>query len=234
MKLLAFDTSTETMHIAVQNGNVLHTHTGEGGAQASGSLIASILRLLQEAGLELKALDAIAFGRGPGSFTGLRTACSVAQGLAFGARVQVLPVDTLMAVAQHAYDTTGATRICAALDARMGEVYYTYYYFDSKLRNIDEGYSLKTPKNMHLLDNFENTLLAGNIATVYGAQLLCAMQMAQQLHCGPTALAMLRLAPALIAAGQLVAPEDALPLYVRDKVAQTTDERAALSVKMAH
>ncbi len=234
MKLLAFDTSTETMHIAVQNGDARWTHSGAGGAQASASLIASILRLVQEAGLELQELDAIAFGRGPGSFTGLRTACSVAQGLAFGAGLQVLPVDTLMAVAQEAHDATGATRICAALDARMGEVYYAYYNFDSCLRNIEKGYSLKCPANMHLLDDFESTLLAGNIGVVYDSQLPAAMQVAPQWLCGPTALAMLRLAPALIAAGQLVAPEDALPLYVRDKVAQTTDERAALSAKMAH
>ncbi|MBC7471527.1 MAG: tRNA (adenosine(37)-N6)-threonylcarbamoyltransferase complex dimerization subunit type 1 TsaB, partial [Ramlibacter sp.] len=77
MKLLAFDTSTETMSIAVADGARLWRHSGTGGAQASSTLIPAIQALLAEAGLGLRQLDAIAFGHGPGSFTGLRTACSV-------------------------------------------------------------------------------------------------------------------------------------------------------------
>ena len=103
MKLLAFDTSTESMSIAVGDGVRVWEHTGAGGAKASATLIPAILALLQEAGLALRQLDAIAFGRGPGSFTGLRTACSVAQGLAFGAAVKVLPVDTLHALGPVAW-----------------------------------------------------------------------------------------------------------------------------------
>ena len=85
MKLLAFDTSTEIMSIAVAHDAQLWQHTGAGGAQASSTLIPAIQALMAQAGLRLEQLDAIVFGRGPGSFTGLRTACSVAQGLAFGA-----------------------------------------------------------------------------------------------------------------------------------------------------
>ncbi len=147
MKLLAIDTSTDTMSIAVQHGDTVFTHTGAGGSQASSTLIPAIETLMKQAGLQYAQLDAIAFGRGPGSFTGLRTACSVVQGLAFGANVKVLPVDTLLAVAEEARflaQTQGldALHVLAALDARMGEVYVCNYDFDSKLSPIYHGYSL--------------------------------------------------------------------------------------------
>ncbi len=229
MKLLAFDTSTEVMSIAVQHGERTFTHTGAGAAQASATLIPAINALMAQAGLQFAQLDAIVFGRGPGSFTGLRTACSVAQGLAFAAQVLVLPVDTLMAVAdqaRHAMPAGAAVgTVCAALDARMGEVYYEYYTFDSDKRNGLMLGGLKKPSDMYLENNFAHTTLAGNIRPTYDAQLHPAMLAAPYVACLPTADALLRLAPALIAAGGLVNAQDALPLYIRDKVAQTTAER---------
>jgi tRNA threonylcarbamoyladenosine biosynthesis protein TsaB len=229
MKLLAFDTSTEVMSIAVQHGEQIFTHTGAGGALTSSTLIPAIQVLMAQAGLQFAQLDAIAFGRGPGSFTGLRTACSVAQGLAFAADVQVLPVDTLQAVAQQARSMLAADQtphtVCAALDARMGEVYYGYYNFDSCLSSKYMDYLPKSPVNMVLLDDLGNLVLAGNVRPAYDAQLPAALLAAPYLACLPTATAMLQLAPQLIAAGQLVNAQDALPLYMRDKVAQTTAER---------
>ena len=131
MNLLAFDTSTDTLSIAVQRGDAVLQHQGPGGAQASATLIPAVQALLADAGLHLRELRAIVFGRGPGSFTGLRTACSVAQGLAFGARgglgVPVLPVDSLLAVAEQARAEHGCTRVLATLDARMNEVYCAPY-----------------------------------------------------------------------------------------------------------
>ncbi len=231
MKLLAFDTSTEVMSIAVQNGSQIFTRTGAGGALASANLIPAIQSLMQQAGLQFSQLDAIAFGRGPGSFTGLRTACSVAQGLAFAADVKVLPIDTLMAVAEEARHSLPAaqqpTVVCAALDARMGELYYAYYTFNSCLCSILLGYSLKTPSNMALEGSFKATVLAGNVRPTHDAQLPAAVLVAPYVACLPTATAMLRLAPQLIADGGLVDAQDALPLYIRDKVAQTTAEREA-------
>ncbi|MEY4099252.1 MAG: hypothetical protein RL300_423, partial [Pseudomonadota bacterium] len=100
MNLLAFDTSTEVMSIAVRSGAGkagLYQHNAAGGAQTSTHLIPEIQRLMALAQLRFEDLDAIVFGAGPGSFTGLRTACSVAQGLALGVAVPVLPVDTLLA-----------------------------------------------------------------------------------------------------------------------------------------
>jgi tRNA threonylcarbamoyladenosine biosynthesis protein TsaB len=241
MKLLAFDTSTEVMSLAVQHGAQVFTHTGAGGAQASATLIPAIQALMAQAGLQFAQLDAIVFGRGPGSFTGLRTACSVAQGLAFAAGVGVLPVDTLMAVADEARHTTQYTlqqtlphtpapqRICAALDARMGEVYYKHYIFNSCLSSIDGAYSLKTPQAIEPFEAGFTALLAGNVRPTYDAQLPAALRAAPYVHCLPTATALLRLAPQLIASGGLVDAQDALPLYIRDKVAQTTAEREAIA-----
>ena len=132
-KLLAFDTSTEALSVAVRRGDRVFSRSGPGGAQASSSLIPLIQELLAEAGLAMAELDAIAFGRGPGSFTGLRTACSVAQGLGFGAGVALLPVDTLHAVAEEARHRFGATRVVALLDARMDELYAANYDFGQAL-----------------------------------------------------------------------------------------------------
>src|SRR5436190_7898030 len=121
MTLLAFDTATERMSIALAAGGTVWEHEaigGEGAGQASAALIPAILALLARAGVTLAELDAIAFGRGPGAFTGLRTACSVAQGLALGAGKPVLPIDTLLAVAEDARASRDALRVWVAMDAR--------------------------------------------------------------------------------------------------------------------
>ena len=144
MKLLALDTSAATMSLALRHGEHVLEHTAVGGAQASLTLIAAVQDLMQRAGLRYEQLDAMVYGRGPGSFTGLRTACAVVQGLAFGGAVKVLPVDTLLAVAQEARKQAlqqglDASRVLAALDARMGEVYAAYYDFNSSLRRFHAG-----------------------------------------------------------------------------------------------
>lgn len=241
MKLLAFDTSTEVMTIAVQHGAQVWTHAGAGGAQTSATLIPAIQSLMQQAGLAFAQLDAIAFGRGPGSFTGLRTACSVAQGLAFAAKVKVLPMDTLMVLAEEAYFASPADSkpewVCAALDARMGEVYCaTYRYKQDTNQALSQAISkarLHAPADIALPSGptqaLGRALVCGNVRPAYDAQLNAIVLAAPFLGCLPTATAMLRLAPRLIAAGTLVDAAQALPLYIRDKVAQTTAERAAIA-----
>ncbi len=232
MKLLAFDTSTEVMSIAVAHGARSWQHTGAGGARASRTLIPAIQALMAQAGLRFEQLDAIAFGRGPGSFTGLRTACSVAQGLAFGAsakllpgasaEVKVLPIDTLLAVAEQTRFEHGVTRVRAMLDARMGEIYLADYEYESDQWISYGGFSLIRPENLEARPGWA---LAGNVFAAYGARL--PAQEAPRLQALPTAAALLRLAPSLIAGGQAVSADQALPLYIRDKVAKTTDERVA-------
>ena len=233
MNLLAFDTSTDTLSIAVQHGDALWQHTGPGGAQASATLIPTVRSLMAQAGLSFDTLEAIVFGRGPGSFTGLRTACAVAQGLAFGARggqgVPVLPMDTLLAVAEEARQQHGCTHVVAVLDARMDEVYHARCeWLPGEARwQADEDFGLGAPETVQPPTGWT---VAGNARAPYGDRLAPAASHATAL---PTATALLRLAPALIAAGQAVAAGDALPRYIRDKVAQTTAERAALRAAQA-
>ncbi|MFD0667866.1 tRNA (adenosine(37)-N6)-threonylcarbamoyltransferase complex dimerization subunit type 1 TsaB [Ramlibacter sp. MAHUQ-53] len=226
MNLLAFDTSTEHLSVALSwrdgGGPRTLSHQGEGGREASASLIPVARGLLAQAGLPLAAMDAIAFGAGPGSFTGLRTACAVAQGLAFGAALPVLPVETLMAVAEAARASHGATRVLALLDARMDEVYAAAYAFDGQAWQRQGPIGLYRPEAVAVPEGW---VLAGNAFGPYGARLPAG---APRIEALPTADAMLRLAPALAAAGGVVPPAAALPIYVRDKVAQTTAERMAL------
>ncbi|WBY00159.1 tRNA (adenosine(37)-N6)-threonylcarbamoyltransferase complex dimerization subunit type 1 TsaB [Ramlibacter tataouinensis] len=220
MNLLAFDTSTEAMSVAlVRTGAAPLAHSGEGGAKASSTLIPAVLDLLARAGIGLAALDAIAFGCGPGSFTGLRTACSVAQGLALGAGVPVLPVETLLAVAEAARERTGAADVLALLDARMDEVYAARYWHDGQRWQRQGEIRLCAPDVLE-----PAPCIAGNAFGPYGGRLPAGGERVEAL---PTAAALLRLAPQLLAQGLARPAEQALPLYVRDKVAQTTAEREA-------
>ena len=232
LNLLAFDTSTDHLSVAVQRGadGARFAHTGAGGAQSSATLIPTVQALLAQAGLQLRDLHAIVFGRGPGSFTGLRTACSVAQGLAWGAGVPVLPVDTLLAVAEAARQSHGAApdglRVLALLDARMGEVYAAGYAWSPATGWQTLADAAVLPPEAVAVPP-PSTLLAGNAAAVYAERLPAAVLALPRADVLPTADALLSLAPALLAAGRAVPAEQALPLYIRDKVAQTTAERAA-------
>lgn len=211
LNLLAFDTSTETLRAAVQRaGAPVLEEEASGGAHSSAALIPLLQQLLARAGLGLRTLDAIVFGRGPGSFTGLRTACSVAQGLGFGARVPVLGVETLLAVAEDARARCGADRVVAVLDARMGEVYAARYVHDGGVWQREGDIVLARPEAVDVPPGWT---LAGNILT-------------PRVDAVPSASALLRLAPRLIAAGEAHGADHALPVYIRDKVAQTTEERA--------
>ena len=230
MNLLAFDTSTDVMSLAVQRTQdgvaEWWQHTAPGGAQTSANLIPALQQLMAQAQLQFSQLDAIVFGCGPGSFTGLRTACAVAQGLAFGVKVPVLPVDTLLAVAEDARHTHAAAQdrfeVTALLDARMDEMYAACYVFDSARWSQTQGHSLIRPED--LVGDADGAWV-GNVFAPYGTRLPATG--ALRLDALPTAAALLRLAPALLAAGAAVPADQALPLYVRDKVAKTTAERAA-------
>ena len=149
--LLAIDCSTEAMCLALSRAGETLVVEGDGGAQASATLLPALLALLQRAGVTLDELDAIGFGRGPGAFTGLRTACSVAQGLALGAGKPVLPLDSLLVVAQDAHDELGAAAsdCWVAMDARMEEVYAAHYRFDEGAWLVLEAPMLCRPEELN-------------------------------------------------------------------------------------
>ena len=230
---LAFDTSTDVLSIGVSANGRTEVRTLAGGAQASNSLIPAAMEMLMQVGVGLVQLDAIVFGRGPGSFTGLRTACSVAQGLAFGANIPVLPVDTLLAVAEEARVLAGVgaqpLTVLALLDARMDEVYSAAYHWDGQHWSMQSPLRVSAPEHVALSADAPRLLLAGNAFEAYGGRLPTG----ECVRALPTAAALLRLAPALMAAGQAVPAEQAMPLYIRDKVAHTTAEREAAKAKSA-
>ena len=234
-QVLALDTSTERMSVAVgpMGGPAMALHEGPGGAQASAELIPQILRLLESTGLRVADLDAIAFGCGPGAFTGLRTACAVVQGLAYAGRPQgipVIPVPTLLAVADEACRLhplpPGAT-LLATLDARMDELYVApcTVHADGTPRLTGPAW-LSRAEALARPDPGPS-LLAGNALAQYGPRLPADWTGTPQVEAWPRAEALLRLAPALWDAGLATDAAGAHPLYVRDKVALTTAEREA-------
>ena len=227
---LAFDTATEHLSIALQVGDRTWSHEAAGGALASSTLIPGVMDLLAQAGIGLRELDAIAFGRGPGAFTGLRTACSVAQGLAFGVDKPVLPIDTLLAVAEDARRLSGGGAlddVWVTMDARMDEIYAAHAVFEAGAWRLATAPWLCTPQQLNERWRVAAPrAVAGTALALFGDRLACgaALRLPQAL---PRARAMLPLAAALWAQGGAVDAAQALPLYLRDKVAQTMAERAA-------
>ena len=223
--LLAFDTSTEVMSLALVRGDaLLAAREAQGGAQSSARLIPELLQMLDGAGCGLKQLDAIAFGRGPGAFTGLRTACSVAQGLAFGAGKPVLPLDSLMLVAQDAQ----CAQCWVAMDARMDEVYAGSYALEGTRWRVLSEPALYTLEALNARWQAEPpAAVAGSALNAFGERLALgdAVQRVPQARLRAQALA--ELARQAWAAGEAIDASQALPLYLRDKVALTTAEREA-------
>lgn len=227
-RLLAIDSSTETLHLALCAGSQTWFRALAGGARASATVVPAVMDLLAQAGLQPRDLDAIAFGRGPGAFTGLRTACAVAQGLALGAGRPVLALDTLMAVAESAHALGGGTDIWAAQDARMGEIYAARYRRDpdgsARWERLTDPLLHDPGTLAQALQDPPGPVLAGNAVALLGDN---APRDAIG-NAAPDGPALLRLALTAWADGQGLDAALALPIYVRDKVAQTTVEREAL------
>jgi tRNA threonylcarbamoyladenosine biosynthesis protein TsaB len=228
--LLAFDTATERMTVALSHRGQTVARAGEGGAKASATLLPAIFDVLAEAGIVLADLDAIAFGRGPGAFTGLRTACSVAQGLAFGVGKTVLPIDSLLAVAEDARVEAGlGGRVWAVIDARMEQVYAAEYEYADGRWSTRVAPCLTTCEA--LTERWRGDpprAVAGNAIAVFGARLETADATLAP-AASSNALSLLRLAERGWADGAAVDPALALPVYVRDHVADTIVEREARS-----
>ncbi len=234
--LLAFDTSTEALSVALCWPQGHLAWNGEGGAQASAALVPRVRAQMAQAGLRWADLDAIAFGRGPGAFTGLRTACAVAQGLAQGAGLPVLPVDSLLIVAEDARARSAPDGapcdVGVAMDARMGELYAARYRWDGARWAVVCAPTLCAPEALPPLwwpGGAVPAVLAGTgLALLPATGLACALP--RQTQTDDRAAALLRLAQAAWADGGAVEAAQALPVYLRDKVALTTAERAVQAI----
>ena len=230
--VLAFDTSTERLALGVHGAGGSFTTMAEGGAAASATLLPQLHALLARAGLTLADVDAIAFGRGPGAFTGLRTACAVAQGLGFGLARPLLPIDSLLVVAEDARMQRSPEapifEVGVAMDARMDEVYAGRYRWQQgrwQVRQAPALMSLAVLGEAWAGDTAQ--VLAGSALTAFGPRLALPADGPRVAVEQDRAGALLRLARAAAQAGEGVDAAAALPLYLRDKVALTTREREA-------
>ena len=244
--VLGLDSSTEWLSVALQlgDGSVLQ-RTEEGGARASQRMLPLLAELLEQAGLSLQQVGLIGFGAGPGAFTGVRAACAAAQGLGHGLACPVVPVPTLLAVAAGCDDQPEVSRWLVVNDARMGEVYWALAECEAApARPGETGWRLaeaprvESPRQaaQHWLRRFGDDAaalaLCGNawdehgeaLAQELGAGWQAALQRARR--AAPQAAAVARLARREHAAGASMPALQARPLYVRDKVALTTAERA--------
>ena len=220
MKVLALETSTDFGSCALLLGDSISERICPPGRPHSETLLPLVRELMAESGIAFTQLDAIAFGVGPGAFTGLRVACGVAQGLAVAAGLPVVPVCGLEAMAA----TVGEARVLSLLDARMGEVYAAAYILGSGGHELQGGFRLAAPANVELPAG-AGWVACGNAPAAYPAlaERLAAAGIAVRPGILPQAATMARLAASRPAAG--IDPALAAPLYVRDKVAKTMRER---------
>ena len=231
-KWLAIETSSDMLSLAIastqDDKSQVWAHTSQGGAKSSQLVLPEIVRLMEEAHMGFADLTAVVFGKGPGSFTGLRTACSVAQGLAFGAGISVLPIDTLLAVAEDArYQSTQqlqqqiqhqtqhqqleqlpeeTQRFFVAMDARMDQVYTAAYEWRSDWQCV-QAPSVNSPENISVPTEWKDLAFTtvGNARGAFAARWPAELS-GKHMHAMPTAQALLRLSPVAFGQGLAVQP----------------------------
>jgi len=228
--LLAIDTATDTCSVALACGDRVRERAEAVGQKHSERILPMVEALLREAEMPLRGCAAIAFGSGPGAFTGLRIACGIAQGLAFGAGLPVVAVGNLEALALAASARTpAARRILAAIDARMQEAYWAVYAIDGAgLEEVSAPALASAAELAEICRRHGPDLVAGNALQSFpevAAALACAL--APDARASAATIA--TLAALKFAAGGAVPAERAAPVYVRDRVALTVDERRALA-----
>lgn len=221
MNILAIDTSTDACSAALSLAGEMHERFELAPRAHSQLILPMVESLLAEAGVVLTQLDAIAFGCGPGSFTGVRIAAGVTQGIAFGAGLPVVPVSTLAALAQGGCDEIGAAHVLAALDARMREVYWGAY-----LRGDDGIVQLQAEEGVYAPDRVpvpepDQWQGVGSGWASYGAVLrtrLAGLVTATHAQRHPRARDVARLGAHGLQHGLAVSAEQALPVYLRNEV----------------
>ena len=217
MKLLALETSTEACSVAISLDGKIHERIDHG-QHHSDVILGMVQQVLAEAGLSLKQLDAIAFSRGPGSFTSLRIGAGVVQGLAFGANLPVVPVSSLAVLARG----VDAPKVLAAFDARMNQVYWGAYVRNEKGFVELQGQEIVIAPADVPLPEGSGWVGAGSGWDQYGAVLTTRIgkglgEWRKQVF--PVARHVAELGMELLKAGKTVIAEQALPVYVRDEVA---------------
>lgn len=230
MKLLALDTSSVACSVAIELDGSLFEQHEEQPREHTRLLMPMIRSVLRDAGVQLADLDAIVLGNGPGSFIGMRIAASVAQGLAFGTALEIAPVSSLAAVAVRVFAESDATEVAVAQDARMNEVYLGIYK-----READELPAPRIAERLQAMDvipELDPSTAAGRVAAGFGwqryPQLLAANRAgvageSDILH--PRAADLLPLGAELLRAGKTVLPQDVVPAYLRQKVAEKPSTR---------
>lgn len=225
MKILAFDTSTEYLSLVLWREGEVSAREQLAGQTHSSLILPQLREMLDEAGLELADFDGIAFGAGPGSFTGLRIGCGVAQGLAFGAGLPVLGISTLMALAA----ASSREKVIACLDARMGEVYHAAYVRQKGGWLAVHEPGLYAPEKVPAVPG-DGWCGIGSGWAAYGEALqgrYSGQVAGTQPEAFPHAREMAMLAVPLFERGLGKAAQEAAPVYIRNKVALTTQEREA-------
>ena len=224
--VLAIDTATEVCSVAVLNGDRLTELIEVVGHRHSERVLPMVDAALEKAGLSLGDIEFFAFGAGPGSFTGLRIACGVAQGLAYGKRKRVVPVGNLRALAACAFAMTSeGDRLLAAIDARMNEAYCAIYGRDETVSEA-RAPALERPQALVQLAIAEKVdIVAGNALAAFSGIWPHDKPWVAMADVTPSAASIARLARLDAAHGRSVAPEHAAPLYVRNQVALTIEER---------
>ena len=235
MNLLALDTSTEFLSLALQLGDKIVTHHQHAGQAASQLVLPQIQALLDSANIKLSDLDGIAFGAGPGAFTGVRVACGVAQGLGFGANLPVVGVNTLLALAE----ASGQERVIACLDARMGEIYHAAFEKINGVWIEQSETKVCKPEAAPMLAPSISSIntwvgvgsgwaVYGDIlSNIYAENLVKTLPNDLHYKVTPSAKAILQLAAPIFAAGEAKPASEAMPIYIRNRVALTTIEREA-------
>lgn len=226
MKILAIETATEACSAAL-----LSSHEAQGSQsiklrfqlaprEHTRLVLPMLDEVLSEAKTELSDVDAIAFGRGPGAFTGLRIAAGIAQGIALAADIPVIAVSTLAALAQQALKDSGSDQsVFVALDARMNEVYWAEFVNHQGILKAQGTEQVTTPEVLKASIKAKNKVLAiGNGWETYLPEPTKDITLIKNAY--PSAEYIAQLALPLFLSGKSVPPEDAQPIYIRDKVAK--------------
>jgi tRNA threonylcarbamoyladenosine biosynthesis protein TsaB len=232
LRILALDAATEACSVSLWCDGAQAGRSSESGKSGAAQILAMVEEILAEAQLSLSSLNAIACSIGPGAFTGVRISVAVAQGLAFGADLAVIPVTTLEAIAYYALAPGGpVSRVLACLDARMGEVYWGCFAADA-LQGVSatSAPAVSAPQNVVLPDSGRFLAIGRGLAAYPALAVLPGIETSDQFkHCLPNAREMAQLAALRSPLGAGMDPALLTPLYLRDKVAFTTAERAARS-----